>query len=548
MKRINMKAIISGMFMLALAISCTDLNVPVRSQLTSFPDSDAALDAASGTAYGAYRNAYGVSHFLVETVSSDEVVWLCFGNDWYDGGQYCQMHFHNWTSDNPHLARMWEDAMTGVTSCNTVLALIGDDESEKAAPIRAMRAFYYFMLMDNFGSAPILEGLMEEQPDRAPRSEVCKFVESELLSIIDKLTTTVDASTYGRPTRYMAEALLAKVYLNWPVYMNDDVAAYEGKTASNEKLNDLVKLCDDIIQSGQFNLNDNFLVKFRPDNGPQIKDFIFVMAYDRLKVRYMRYGRYWIHRSAQKQFGDLPQSVGGTLRVLPDFYDKFNLPGDERNKMFLTGKQYYWENYQETDRPFMINTSKRGIDQDYNGSDADEKFDWQLELVKDIKLRPGGEMRLDGGNDQKGRSMGYRSIKFYMDTEVTVADGRNQSNDVPVFRYADILLMKAEAILRGANSTLGDTPASLMNQIRAYVNAPEVTGNPTLEELLDERAREFTDESWRRNDLIRFGKFEDHWGFRDLYPEGYTEKFRRIFPVPLDVMNVNTNWKQNPGY
>ena len=132
--------------------------------------------------------------------------------------------------------------------------------------------------------------------------------------------------------------------------------------------------------------------------------------------------------------------------------------------------------------------------------------------------------------------------------QTTKAPSRDQSNEVPFFRYADVLWMKAGAILRGATSTNGDTPASLMNQIRSYVNAPLIDGTPSLDDLLDERAREFADESWRRNDLIRFGKFEDEWGFKYLYPNGYTEKFRRIFPVPTEVMNVNTNWKQNNGY
>jgi hypothetical protein len=80
------------------------------------------------------------------------------------------------------------------------------------------------------------------------------------------------------------------------------------------------------------------------------------------------------------------------------------------------------------------------------------------------------------------------------------------------------------------------------------VNAEQFVGTPTLQDILDERAREFADESWRRNDLIRYGKFEDNWGFKSLYAAGFTEKFRRIFPVPRDVMNVNTNWTQNPGY
>ena len=135
-----------------------------------------------------------------------------------------------------------------------------------------------------------------------------------------------------------------------------------------------------------------------------------------------------------------------------------------------------------------------------------------------------------------------------MDVNVTAENQRSQSNDVTIFRYADVLLMKAEAILRGAAPTQGETPLSLMNQIRAYVKAPNLTQQLTLNDLLDERAREFADESWRRNDLIRFGLFEQNWGFKSLYAAGYNENFRRIFPIPRPVMEVNTNWTQNNGY
>ncbi len=86
------------------------------------------------------------------------------------------------------------------------------------------------------------------------------------------------------------------------------------------------------------------------------------------------------------------------------------------------------------------------------------------------------------------------------------------------FRYADILLMKCEAIVRGASATRGDTPQSLFNQIRSYVNAPTIATNLSLQDILDERGREFLDEHWRRNDLIRFGDFERNWGFKTLNP------------------------------
>lgn len=531
------------------AASCTDLDVDIKSQYTNFPDSERAAEAVSADIYTAYRGAMGRDHWMAQTLSVDEAVSVSMGTDWYDGGRYREFNLHNWNADNAVLPGMWNSAMAGITLCNNALALIGDDESEGSAAIRAMRAYYYFILMDNFGNAPIITGPVDEQPDRSPRAEVCRFVESELLAVKDRLPAEVDAGTYGKATQYMAEALLAKLYLNWAVYTAPDVASYT-PNAQNEKLQDVVERCDAIIQSGKFNLSSHrFLEKFRPDNGPQIKDFIFVMPYDRERQQGMTYSRFWIHRSAQSQFGNLPLSVAGTFRCLPAFLDKFNLDGDDRNASYIGGLQYYWSNYTaDMSRPFLIRTSKRGIDQDYNGSDADDQFDWHLEITREITLRPDGIATLNVGNDQKGRSMGYRSIKFYMDINSTQAQARNQSNDVPIFRYADVLLMKAEAILRGASATNGETPTTLMNQIREYVNAPALTSQPSLDDLLDERAREFADESWRRNDLIRYGKFEDDWGFRSLYPAGYTERFRRIFPIPTTVLNVNTNWTQNPGY
>ena len=534
--------------LLLVAAGCTDLDVDIKSQYTDFPDSEAAIEAVSAEIYSSYRSAYGGSHWMVQTLSGDEAVAVALGTDYYDGGRYRDLHLHWWTADHPMLPDMWDGAMSGVTSCNKIMAMLEGMGEEAFAPMRAMRAFYYFILMDNFGAVPIMRSQADGQQERSPRADVCRFIESELLEVRDLLPTNVDNSTYGRATRYMADALLAKLYLNWAVYTASDVTAYTpGMT--NGKLNDVVAMCDDIIASGNFNLNDDFMTKFRPDNGPQIKDFIFVMPYDHERQQGMVHARFWSHRSGQKQFCDFPSSVAGIMRCLPDYYDKFCLEGDDRNASYITGLQYYWDNYERTDRPFVVSTTKSGVDQDYQGADRDEPVEWHVELTKELRLRPNNKTSLDCGNDQLGRSMGYRLIKFYIDAQTKSNENRSQSNDVPIFRYADILLMKAEAILRGATATSGDSPMSLMNQIRSYVHAPMLTAEPTLDDLLDERAREFADESWRRNDLIRFGQFEKDCGFRrEVQPERWQEEFRRIFPVPTSVMNVNTNWEQNPGY
>lgn len=533
----------------ALLAGCTDLDVDIKSQYTKLPTTQDAAEAISGSVYDSYRNALGENHWLAQSIASDECVAVALGSDYYDGGRFRDLDLHCWTADHPFLSTMWDSAMNGINTANNVLAQIEDERF--AAPIRVMRAFYYFLLADNFGAAPIVTRRDEPQPDRAPRAEVARFIESEVRDCLDKLTTEVGTSTYGKVNRYMAEALLVKLYMNWNVYTADDVARYDPQ-AANPKLDEAVALCDDIMASGKFDLKDSYKSKFLPTNGPGVRDFIYAMPYDRVTQRGMHYARWWAHRDGRAQFDhEMAKSVAGVLRGNKEYCDKFSLAGDDRNDVWLRGPQVYWSNYEPTTKPFTVKTTRKGVDQFYAGTDADAAVEWQVYLTNGVTLRPelgNPEVTMNAGNDKIGRSMGYRSIKFYMDPATTSDDDRSQSNDVPIFRYADIILQKAEAILRGAKATRGDTPQMLMNMIRTYVHAPQVEAPPTLDDILDERAREFVNEGWRRNDLIRFGRYEELWGLRSYDMQSLNEKFRRIFPVPTAVMNTNTNWKQNPGY
>ena len=153
---------------------------------------------------------------------------------------------------------------------------------------------------------------------------------------------------------------------------------------------------------------------------------------------------------------------------------------------------------------------------------------------------------LDVGDDLEGWRQGYRSVKFFV-IDDDYKNDRNQSNDLPIFRYADILLTKAEALVR--KGTAGATAQALFNQIRAYVHAPLLTHVPTLQDIYEERGREFMNENWRRNDMIRFGHFEDEFfpHYRSN-PNANFEKTRRIFPLYYKILNLNPSWKQNPGY
>ena len=523
---------------LGITASCTDLDVDVKSKYTEYPNDPVAIEGKMSDVYYSFRLALGNNYNRVQTFSSDEATGVSFGTDYFDKGENIHPSIHNFMSgDDP--ASYWTDLASGITKCNKIIEEF-KETPKVAAPARLMRAFYHFILMDSYGDVPVLDHLPadNEAVVRSPRKEVAEFIEKEVKECLPDLSDKNDASTYGKPNKWMAEALLVKLYINWGVYTCGDVTKYDVATTKNSKLDECVKYCDDIIGSGLFNLNDPYRKKFMFDNGPQIKDFIYAMPYDKVSAQGMLYGRYRTFRriddgDTQGYYGGkMGKSCAGICAMNPEFADLFCLEGDDRNDAVLKGKVFIHDAItgEETDKPYI-----------YKGT--------QLELTKTITLQEGGLASLNCGATPDGWRQGYRSIKFYPNPNEYSAYNRYQSNDVPIFRFADIILTKAEAIKRGATATNGDTPQSLFNKIRSYVHAPLLDHDPSLQEILDERGREFFDENWRRNDMIRFGTFESEYGFhKHSNPDARFDKTCRILPVPDDILKENTNWEQNPGY
>lgn len=523
---------------LGITASCTDLDVDVKSKYTEYPNDPVAIEGKMSDVYYSFRQALGNNYNRVQTFSSDEATGVSFGTDYFDKGENIHPSIHNFMSgDDP--ANYWTDLASGITKCNKIIEEF-KETPKVAAPARLMRAFYHFILMDSYGDVPVLDHLPadNEAVVRSPRKEVAEFIEKEVKECLPDLSDKNDASTYGKPNKWMAEALLVKLYINWGVYTCGDVTKYDVATTKNSKLDECVKYCDDIIGSGLFNLNDPYRKKFMFDNGPQIKDFIYAMPYDKVSAQGLLYGRYRAFRriddgDTQGYYGGkMGKSCAGICAMNPEFADLFCLEGDDRNDAVLKGKVFIHDAItgEETDKPYI-----------YKGT--------QLELTKTITLQEGGLATLNCGATPDGWRQGYRSIKFYPNPNEYSVYNRYQSNDVPIFRFADIILTKAEAIKRGATATNGDTPQSLFNQIRSYVHAPLLDHNPSLQEILDERGREFFDENWRRNDMIRFGTFESEYGFhKHSNPDARFDKTCRILPVPDDILKENTNWEQNPGY
>jgi len=535
-KVIHMKKYINKSFayiitlMLLCIIGCTDLDVPVVSELTptTFPKTQEDFVALASSAYSYFGNTNDMSRWITQELSTDFMICTANGGSWYDAGRWQQFYWHTYNKDNGVIEKYWQYGFNAISACNRVLELMntapeGQEKNTAIAEIRSLRALCLFWMMDSYGDIPLATKFGSTPEGRKPRADVYNFIESELTDALNDLKSVVNQSTYGRPTKWMAYALLAKLYLNAPIYI--------GQTKYNEAINACDQIINEAKQYGTFALDANYAKMFDIDNGPQIKDFIFAIPYDCNNILTSYEARWWLHPLLQNKYS-LPYAPSGSVKLIPEFYDKFSDPNDIRKNVFLTGLQYNLDG-----SPIMITTTNKGYDSRYSGPDPNAVITVQLELTREIEFRD--YAKFDTGNDLKGRSVGYRCNKFYPDKN---SKTRDQSNDVPVFRYADILLMKAEAILRGGTATLGDTPVSLANMVRARAKASSYT-DINLDELLNERARELFTEGWRRNDLIRFGKFEDPWPFKtDNNPQ------KRIFPIPQSQININPSLTQNPGY
>lgn len=524
--------------MLGLLWSCENLDVPITTQLTPdvFPQNSTQYVQTAGPVYAAFRGEYSFAWWWTQSLTTDEAIMPARGGNWFDNRNYIAMHYHDWTADNGIVGSLWSWSSKVIGTSNQAISILGQampEVAEKAtmlSELKTMRAISYYMMMDSYGSVPLdtVYGDFSSHP-KSDRKVVFEYIVKELKKAIPNLSPASGISTYGRPNKQTANALLAKMYLNAEVY------------TGTQRNNECIAACDAVISSGLYSIEPraSYLQMFYPNNGPQMKEFIFAVPYDPSFTTpgyngNMYHSRYDVPRSERAKFG-LSFTPSAPRSTLPEFYANFNDANDIRNKQWLTGLQFMNDGV----TPIMVKTTKKGYDQFYTGSDGSAEYTYQVNLTPNIVLRQNATL-FDCGNDELAWNMGYRNIKFYPDATST---SRNQNNDVPFLRYSDILLMKAEAILRGGAPTLGHTALSLVNMVRDNRTTSPSWTNVTLGDLYKERCREFAQEAWSRNDMIRFGKYEGQWGYKTN-----AEAYRRVFPIPTGALTLNPALVQNPDY
>lgn len=214
----------------------------MKSELTpdNFPNSEEQFVAASGVIYTNFALGYADNYWELSELSGDEAVLTANGGNWFDGGQYKDMHYHTWNKNNPLVENAWSWLYKTINSCNQVYSLLegAADSEAKArsiAELRTMRAFCYYLLIDNFGDVPLVKSFGETVGSRNSRKEVFDYVEEELLDALPDLSSVNDVTTYGRPTQLSAYAMLAKLYMNAEVFVGE------------KRYDDAVSMCDKVI-------------------------------------------------------------------------------------------------------------------------------------------------------------------------------------------------------------------------------------------------------------------------------------------------------------
>lgn len=477
---------------------------------------------------GQDRNIYDMNTF-----TSDEAILPTRGGDWYDGGLWQALFKHEWIPSTDLLVNGWENRFTAIGKCNQSIDIMKNLKvnnpsatylDDYIAEVRALRALSYFYLLDNFARVPVVTSSSTpvSEVKQSKRSEVFAFVKKELeesLPLLETARSNQEGTYYGRMTKATAYFLLAKLALNSKVYSDDnwEVNGNNPNGSTDFTVNgvnigawEAVKHYCALIEAEGYELAGDYSSNFTTSNESSIEN-IFVIPMDPSLYRTANYNTlrtlHYIHGTGWGMSSW--NGASATLELLAKFGYNTPLADPRLEKSFYTGKV---------------------VGSDGNYILAEDK----VTLFEYLPL----EIKLDMGGSEREKRAGARWAKYQIDRLFQGA-GEFVHNDYVLFRYADVILMQAEAEMR-----LGNSPQALtlVNDVRDRVGATHRT-SISLNDILDERMLELSWEGWRRNDMIRFGTFNNAINNR-----AKSDPYRIVFPIPQKVINSNSNLTQNPVY
>jgi hypothetical protein len=507
MRTLSFLAALTALFLSA----CTDLEEEIRDGVVPGEgnvDVQSLLDDAylSLQQFSTQDNIWALQQH-----SSDETMGPTRGTDWDDNGIWRVLHDHTWDSEHNFVRTSWNSMGRGLYLSNNILAF--EPSTEVAAQARFLRAFYVYIINDHWGQVPMREpgeDIASTDPTVMGSAEAIDFAISEMEAVAGDLATggvpAYEASLWA------AHGFLAKMYLNKAVYTSGDRS---NPSFSAEDMNKVIENCDAIINSGAYSLSADYYDNFRPANDMLSTELIFTS----LNQGGIQAGNVRSRWYCTLHYNMNPSGWNGFCTIA-DFYDTFDDDGDVRKSATSADL---------TDVTGMNLGFLVGQQQNELGENLEDRKGNPLDFTKEVSIFETGDNL---------EVTGIRVMKYVPD----FAGGDNSDNDLPLLRYADVLLMKAEAIARGGTATGGATAESLVDEIRVARGA-SARGDGSLDAIYRERGYELYWEGHRRQDMIRFGKFNEAWNEKPA-----SESFRNLFPIPAIELAANPNLTQNPGY
>jgi len=462
---------------------------------------------------GAYTKLQPLATGVIEDAEATTdalIIPVRVGGDWLDGDEHIQLWLHTYLPGHGQIGPDWSTLYAGIGQINITIGLLQglpatSTSASSIAELKALRSYFYYVLLTEFGNVPYIvsSNTNASTAPTVPAATVYQDLVTELKAdapLLSSSTPTADPSQYGRLNKWGAYFLLTKLYMNQnAITGGSDNSGYTAASA----------YCDSLISAG-YSLNSSFLANFSSTNNVGNTENIFVIPFDHINAPglVIQMETFHYNQAAKYNWG----STGGPWNgycANADYYGKFN-NADARKAGWQVGIQY------AADGVTPLTT---------RGSDSSLVLNFRPQITGFLQATPATEY--DGVRQQKWQ----------------LVDGfQGMDADFPLFRYSDVLLMKAECLYRLGSPAAALTYTAPVRQRAGLSNfaLPAFT----LDSIYNERGREFVWEGWRREDQIRFGHFEDAKQFKPVDPDTHA----RLFPIPTTAIAQDPNLKQNPGY
>lgn len=546
----NLKIV--GCVALSLAVfSCTKLNEGLRSNLTNQQTAEAlgpaGTDLLLQAAYTDIGSAFNAQDlvFSLEENSTDESLVPTRGGDWDDNGVWRVIHAHTWNADHAQILNVFNSLNKLNFDATNVLAF--SPTASQAAQAKFLRAISLYYLLDLYGQYPI-----RNPGDNLLNAPEVKTGADAIQFIIDDLNAALpDLPDGGNANMYVAnadacKAMLMKCYLNRGAFINRSAPTFD-----DADMQQVITLGNQIIGSGHYSYMPEYFDNFSVGND---KSTEILYSYKNITGESAGNsginGRWFMTLHYNQYTPSNPNAGWNGFSTVADFYNSFGVNGTSLNASVHSpwsdtlvdkrlGRRYYaGVTNKSGQRPGLM------IGQQYNENGVALQDRKGNPLAFDPNIA--SDMIETGSNLEV---TGIRVEKYPPDLSNDNSSYNGPSgNDLVMIRYADVVLMVAEAKMRSGDNAGGLTMVNSLRSARgaAPLNSITLVNENNINDpntLLAERSRELYWESVRRTDLIRFGVFLKPWAYKTT-----DDPKNLLFPVPNQALAANPNLVQNPGY